>query len=116
MPAPLRKNEPPAAAPKQAATNLPSGGDVQQAQVIYRKNPDYPSLARSAGAKGAVELVATIGTNGRVKSVKVIKGHPLLQKAAVDAVMQWQYKPTMLNGHPVETDTTITLNFVSDRP
>ncbi len=62
-----------------------------------------------------MELIATIGTNGRVKKVKVTKGHPLLQKAAVDAVMQWQYRPTMLNGHPVETETTITLNFVGDR-
>ena len=110
---------PPNAAPKKADTPAPkiapSGGDVQQAQLIYRKQPDYPALARSAGAKGTVELIATIGANGRVKSVKVTKGHPLLQKAAVDAVMQWQYKPTMLNGHPVETETSITLNFVSDR-
>jgi periplasmic protein TonB len=111
-PAP-RKAEAPAAASKPAA--MPTGGEVEQAQLIFRKNPDYPALARSAGAKGAVELVATIGINGRVKSVKVTKGHPLLQKAAVDAVMQWQYKPTMLNGRPVETETNITLNFVSDR-
>jgi TonB family protein len=111
-PAP-RKADAPAAASKPAA--MPTGGEVEQAQLIFRKNPDYPALARSAGAKGAVELVATIGTNGRVKSVKVTKGHPLLQKAAVDAVMQWQYKPTMLNGRPVETETNITLNFVSDR-
>ncbi len=62
-----------------------------------------------------MELVATIGASGTVKSLKVMKGDPLLQKAAVDAVMQWQYRPTMLNGHPVETETTITLNFVSDR-
>ncbi len=100
-------------APKQSPAI--TGGDVQTAQLIYRKNPEYPALARSAGAKGTVELLATIGANGRVKSVKVMKGHPLLQKAAVDAVMQWQYRPTMLNGHPVETETSITLNFVSDR-
>lgn len=109
----VRKNENTPAAPKQAAPA--TGGDVQQAQLIWRKNPDYPALARSAGAKGAVELVATIGTNGRVKSVKVLKGHPLLQKAAVDAVMQWQYRPTMLNGHPIETETSITLNFIGER-
>jgi protein TonB len=110
-PAPRKGDASPA--PKQSAA--PTGGDVQQAQLIVRKNPEYPALARSAGAKGNVELLATIGTNGRVKSVKVMHGHPLLQKAAVDAVMQWQYRPTMLNGHPVETETTITVNFVSDR-
>lgn len=109
-----RKADVPAAPPSKPAA-VPTGGEVQQAQLIYRKPPEYPGLARSAGVKGAVELVATIGPNGRVKSVKVVKGHPLLQKAAVDAVMQWQYKPTMLNGHPVETETAITLNFVSDR-
>jgi TonB family protein len=115
LPAAIRKNDPPPPQTPKTASNLPAGGDVQQAQLIYRKNPDYPALARSAGAKGTVELIATIGTNGRVKAVKITKGHPLLQKAAVDAVMQWQYRPTMLNGHPVETETTVTLNFVAER-
>jgi len=114
LPAALRNGNAAAPAPPKQAS-LPTGGEVEQAQLIYRKNPEYPALARSAGAKGTVELIATIGTNGRVKKVKVTKGHPLLQKAAVDAVMQWQYRPTMLNGHPVETETTITLNFIGDR-
>ena len=111
---------PPAAAPQStppaaARTVAPSGGQVQQAQLIRRKDPEYPRLAKESGARGTVELIATVGTDGKVKSVKVVKGHPLLQRAAVDAVMQWLYRPTILNGVPVETQTQIFLNFVGDR-
>ena len=67
---------------------------------------------RSAGAKGLVELVATIGTDGNVKAVRVISGHPLLVKAAQDAVMHWRYRPTMLNGVSVQNETRISLNFI----
>jgi protein TonB len=65
------------------------------------------------GAKGTVELIATIGTDGSVKAVKVVKGHPLLAKAAEDAVMHWRYRPTLLNGEPVQNETRITLNFTT---
>jgi len=68
-------------------------------------------MARQMGAKGEVVLSATVGTDGRVKSVKILKGHPLLVKAASDAVMQWIYRPTLLNGQPVQNDVRITLNF-----
>jgi protein TonB len=67
------------------------------------------------GAKGTVELIATIGPDGSVKAVKVVKGHPLLVKAAQDAVMQWKYRPTLFNGAPVPNDTRITLNFVAQQ-
>ena len=105
---------PPAApaAPKKAAQ---TGGQIVQAQLIYGKQPEYPKLARQMGVKGSVELLATIGVDGHVKKVKVEKGHPLLTKAASEAVMQWVYKPTLLNGTPVENDTHITLNFLGDR-
>jgi TonB family protein len=111
---------PPAAAPQSAppatAKRAPqTGGQIQQAQLIRRKDPEYPRLAKESGAHGTVELIATVGTDGKVKSVKVVKGHPLLQRAAVDAVMQWLYRPTILNGVPVETQTQIFLNFVGDR-
>ena len=101
---------PPAADKKGAAAN--SGGQIQQAVLITRKDPEYPKLARETGAKGVVELVATIGTDGRVKSVKVVHGPPMLQKAASDAVLQWRYKPTMLNGVPVEAQTQVLVNFM----
>jgi TonB family protein len=90
-----------------------SGGVIQKAELIRRKNPDYPKIARDSGAKGAVDLLATIGTDGHVKSVKPLRGHPMLVKPAMDAVMQWMYKPTMLNGVPVESQTQITLTFVA---
>ena len=114
-PAPRKADAPNAPARPNVTAATPAGGNVEQAQLIHRKEPEYPRIAREAGAKGVVELVATIGTNGRVKSVKAVRGHPLLQKAAIDAVMQWIYKPTTLNGHAVETQSTITFNFVSDR-
>jgi periplasmic protein TonB len=106
----------PAPAPVQdRKAAAPSGGQIQQAELVYRKAPEYPKLARDSGASGVVELTAVIGTNGRVKSVTVVKGHPLLRQAAVDAVKQWIYKPTILNGSPVEAQTQVLLNFKGDR-
>jgi protein TonB len=122
-PAPARTPAQPAAQPApaqppasaNAKSNTSSGGQIQAAQLISRKEPEYPLLARQMGAKGSVELIATIGTDGTVKAVKVVKGHPLLVKAAQDAVMQWRYRPTLLNGVPVQNDTKITLNFVAQQ-
>src|SRR6185437_2619933 len=106
-----------AAAPAQTvpssanAPKLPAGGQIQQAQLVFRKEPEYPKLARKMGIRGAVDVVATIGVDGKVKNVQVLHGHPLLQKAATDAILQWQYRPTLLNGVPVQNETRITLNF-----
>ena len=108
----------PAALPapeKRPNSPVVQGGRVQAGQLISRKEPDYPALARQTGVKGAVELDATVGTDGRVKSVRVVSGPPMLQKAATAAVMQWVYRPTMLNGKPVESQTRIVLNFVGQR-
>jgi periplasmic protein TonB len=92
-----------------------SGGQIQQAVLIYRKDAEYPKIAKQTGAKGTVTLNATIGTDGLVKKVKVISGHPMLTNAAIDAVKQWKYRPTLLNGQPVETETQVLINFVGDR-
>ena len=91
------------------------GGQIVQAQLVRKVDPEYPKIARDSGAKGAVKLTATIGVDGKVKSVKALGGHPLLVRSATDAVMQWSYKPTMLNGQAVETQTEIVLNFVNER-
>ncbi len=109
--------KPPAPAPAVPAPEkkLLPGGQIEQAQLLHRRDPEYPKLAREAGASGTVEVTATIGTDGHVKAVNVIKGHPLLRQAAVDAVKQWIYRPTLLNGNPVETETQILLNFKSER-
>ena len=88
-----------------------SGGKVASAQLLYRKEPEYPTAARQMNAHGQVVLDATIGTDGRVVAVKVISGHPLLVQAARAAVMQWRYRPTLLDGQPVENTTQITLTF-----
>jgi TonB family protein len=93
----------------------PSMGQIQMATLISRREPEYPLEARQAGVSGLVELIATIGSDGTVKAVTVVKGDPLLIKAAQDAVMQWRYRPTMLNGVPVQADTHITLNFVAQK-
>jgi protein TonB len=103
------------AATTNTATASKSGGQIQQAVLVSKKDPEYPKLARQTGARGLVKVTATVGKDGHVKSVKVISGHPMLQAAAVAAVKQWVYKPTLLNGQPVETDTEIVLNFVGDR-
>jgi protein TonB len=103
------------AAPAQAAGSPIQGGRVQSGQLIFRKEPEYPRLARQSGVKGQVEVEATVGVDGRVKSVKVISGHTMLQKPAIDAVLQWVYRPTLLNGKPVESQTRIVLNFVGAR-
>jgi TonB family protein len=106
-----------APAPQKAAAPEPRpmpGGQIQKAELIRRKDPEYPKIARDSGAKGAVELLATIGKDGRVKSVKPVRGHPMLVKPAMDAVMQWVYKPTLLNGQAVETQTQIVLNFIGN--
>ena len=87
------------------------GGNVQAANLINQIRPIYPPLAKQARISGVVELSAIIGKDGRVQDLKVIKGHPLLVQAALDAVKGWVYRPTLLNGEPVEVSTTIDVNF-----
>ena len=79
---------------------------------MTRVQPVYPVLARQSGIQGVVVLHAIIDRDGRVSELRVISGHPLLVKAAIDAVNQWRYQPTLLNGQPVEVETTITVSFV----
>jgi protein TonB len=87
------------------------GGNVQAANLINQVRPVYPPLAKQARISGVVELSAIIGKDGRVQDLKVVRGHPLLVQAALDAVKNWVYRPTLLNGEPVEVSTTIDVNF-----
>jgi protein TonB len=87
------------------------GGIVSAARLIYQPKPDYPELARMTRTEGAVELEAVIGKDGTIEELKVLRGHPLLVKAALEAVRQWRYQPTLLNGEPIEVVTEITVNF-----
>ena len=73
--------------------------------------PVYPPIAQSARVSGVVIIEATIGADGRVKDAKVLRSIPLLDQAALDAVKQWQFTPTLLNGVPVPVIMTVTVNF-----
>jgi protein TonB len=84
---------------------------VEQAQLISRIEPRYPPLALQIKKEGTVILHAIISRDGSITSLDVLSGHPLLVKAALDAVRQWRYRPTLLNGEPVEVETTITVIF-----
>jgi protein TonB len=97
--------------PKAAVQRIRLGGNVLQAKLISEPMPTYPPLARQARIQGNVVLHAIISKDGHVEQLSVISGHPLLIQAALDAVRQWRYQPTMLNGDPVEVDTTITVTF-----
>lgn len=94
------------------------GGNVAVANLIRRVVPVYPTIAKKAQVAGAVVLHVIIGKNGSVQEVQVVSGPPLLIRAATDAVRQWRYKPTLLNGQPVEVDTTVTVIFAlgDDQP
>jgi protein TonB len=87
------------------------GGTVSAARLIYQPKPEYPELARMTRTEGAVEFEAVIGKEGTIEELKVVRGHPLLVKAALEAVRQWRYQPTLLNGDPIEVVTEITVTF-----
>jgi protein TonB len=87
------------------------GGDVQAAKLMFGPAPQYPPLAKSARVSGSVHLSALIGTDGRIAGLHMIDGHPLLVRAAMDAVKRWIYRPTLLNSDPVEVMTEITVTF-----
>ena len=77
----------------------------------YIGPPLYPPLAKQARIQGVVRFTAIIGKDGNIQNLQLVSGHPLLVEAAKQAVSQWQYKPTLLNGDPVEVVTTIEVNF-----
>jgi protein TonB len=87
------------------------GGNVQAAMAIRAPKPSYPPLAKQARIQGVVRLNAVIGKDGTIQDLKAASGHPLLVPAALEAVRQWLYKPTLLNGEPVEVVTVIDVNF-----
>jgi protein TonB len=87
------------------------GGQVMEAKLVRRVMPEYPRLARDMRITGTVKLVGIVSRDGTVRELKVIEGHPLLVKAAVAAVMQWLYPPTLLNGDPVDVIAPIEVHF-----
>jgi len=83
-----------------------------EAALIRLVQPEYPRAARNIHLGGDVVLHAIIGSDGSVRELQVMSGNPILAQAALAAVRQWRYRPTMLSGEPVEVDTTITVHFV----
>jgi protein TonB len=87
------------------------GGNVQAANLIRKVIPVYPPLAKQARIQGTVRFQAIIGKDGTIQNLQLVSGHPLLVANAQQAVSQWVYRPTLLNGEPVEVVTTIDVNF-----
>jgi protein TonB len=84
---------------------------VQSAKLINQPKPSYPPLARQARIQGVVRFNAVIGKDGSIQNLTLVSGHPLLVPSATEAVRQWKYQPTLLNGEPVEVVTQIDVNF-----
>jgi protein TonB len=99
----------PDAPPPQKAIRV--GGQIKQPKKLKDVAPVYPDIAKQARVQGVVILECTISPQGKVQNVKVLRGIPLLNESAVDAVRQWVYTPTLLNGVPVPVIMTVTVNF-----
>ena len=84
---------------------------LDPAMLIHRVEPMYPALAKQTRRDGRVELRAIIGTDGTIQSLQIVVSDPLFDRSALEAVGQWRYKPTVLNGQPVEIDTYITVIY-----
>ncbi|HEV3330400.1 MAG TPA: TonB family protein [Bryobacteraceae bacterium] len=99
---------PPAPTPRAAPRRISA---LHPARRLHRVDPAYPAIARAARISGTVELTGVIATDGRIRELRVVSGNPFLAQAALDAVRQWIYEPTGLNGEPVEVVAPITVYF-----
>jgi protein TonB len=97
--------------PKATPSRIRVGGSVFAAKLVRQVTPLYPPIAKTAHISGNIVLHAVISKDGTIQELQYISGPPLLMKNAMDAVRQWRYNPTLLNGDPVEVDTTITVVF-----
>lgn len=90
-------------------------GNGYQGMAITRKQPEYPAVAKAAGAEGIVQVQVTVDESGKVVEAVATEGHPLLRQAAVDAAKQWQFKTSDVAGKPTKVQATLTFNFVLDK-
>ena len=107
-PAPPPPSSAPPAAPQ---APIPVGGDIRQPAKTRDVSPVYPSIAQTARVQGVVIIEAIISPAGKVVDAKILRSIPLLDAAALEAVRQWEYTPTLLNGVPVSVVMTVTINF-----
>jgi protein TonB len=110
---PLTASTAPSAIAGTAGANQPMrvGGQVKAPTQLRKVQPIYPADARAAGVQGIVILEATVGVDGRVTDAKVLRSVPLLDQAAINAVRQWEYTPTLLNGAAIPVIMTVTVTF-----
>ena len=87
------------------------GGDIRPPSKVKDVRPAYPPIALASRVEGIVIIEATIGPSGKVQDAKVLRSHPLLEAAALEAVRQWEFTPTLLNGNPVAVIMTVTVDF-----
>jgi len=90
---------------------LKVASDIQSLRIVDQIKPSYPELAKLSRTEGTVALNVLIGKDGKVSKVEILSGPPLLTRAAQEAVKQWKYKPTIVNGAPVEVITEVTVQF-----
>jgi protein TonB len=96
-----------AAAPK----TIKISGGVMVGNLLLKTQPVYPPIAKAARVSGTVVLQASISKTGSIENLKVVSGPAMLQQSAIDAVRQWRYRPYLLNGEPVEVETTVNVIF-----
>jgi periplasmic protein TonB len=102
---------PPPPPPPAAPNRVKVGGAVEAASLVKQVTPVYPPIAKEAHVSGTVVLHAIIAKDGAVEKLQYVSGPPLLMASAMSAVKEWKYRPTMLNGQPVEVDTTVQVVF-----
>lgn len=109
--------EPPPAPPPMPQVRAPIqvGGQIRRPEKIKDATPVYPAIAQAARVQGTVILEAVIGVDGKVQNLRVLRSIPLLDQAAIDAVRQWEYSATLLNGVPVPVVMTVTVTFTLNR-
>jgi periplasmic protein TonB len=106
----------PQEAPPPPAKTVRIGGKIVAPKLVHTVQPEYPELARAARVSAMLVLEALVGFDGHVKTVTVLRGHPLLDPSAIDAVKQWRYKPLLLNGEPTQFILTVTIMFNIQNP
>jgi protein TonB len=111
-PIPVAPPPPPPVVKKSPPAPLHVSSGVVESNLIHRVQPAYPPLAKSARIQGIVEFTAIISKQGTIENLQFVRGHPLLVNAAREAILQWRYRPTLLNGEPVEVITNILVNFM----
>jgi protein TonB len=90
---------------------VPVSSGVMAGMLVQKTVPSYPPIAKASGTQGTVVLTATISRNGIIENLHVVSGSQMLQQAALDAVKTWRYRPYLLNGEPVDVETTISVVF-----